>query len=287
MLENSNSNEKTSIEDLAAIYEARQKRLKAALGEEKPAFSKNDYAQKLRERLASDNRLIEETQKKRIETALNEWTNRVGSRFSNPKIEKEAVKRIVESRVDNLKNKKFLHRNSLVMTGTLGVGKTWTGYAFLRRLIEEGIMTSSNIIVGTETEIFGEMSSSFDKAELLKELLYRSHKIFFIDDVGTIAPGKTSNPVAVRHELWASLLDHCYREHIPLIITSNLSTKSGWGVENMHPAERYDNQLQAWIGRRAYDRLITITGEDGMIVPGSQNMREIHSKQMDEKAKNQ
>lgn len=254
----------------------RRKSAEAAQAERpkaKPAsdFDPTEYARRLNESIAKDHALAADLKKSRVDSALREWDSIVGLRFANARIdsENESILNRVESRVARIVAGGPLHKNSMVLTGHLGVGKTWTGYAYARRLLEEGMLQPAEILHGTEIGLLSPLSlATYDRAEKIQNFLNPQHKFYFIDEVGR-ATFKTSE---LRHEIWYAIINHAYENHIPVVLTTNKSTRSAQIVD-AQSNRKYTTEMEQWIGEAAYDRLKYMTGDDGVIVPGDVNKR--------------
>ena len=221
--------------------------------------SAEEYHNRLVASLGQDSYLVSQEKEHRIDKALNEWKKRVGPRFADATTENP----LIVERVNRLAQGNGI-KTSLVMSGDLGVGKTWASYAFINLAIAAGAVTPGQIIADTETAILGKISSSgFKRAELLEELFNPRYKIYFIDDVGQ---GYFSTEQG-RREVWYELIDHVYSHDLTLIMTTNKEFKIVGGKISGSPA------LEQWIGGAAYDRLKHIVGSDGLIVPGNVNRR--------------
>lgn len=221
--------------------------------------SAKEYHDRLLASLGQDSYLVSQEKEHRIDKALVEWKKRVGPRFAEATTENP----LIVDRVNRLAQGNGI-KTSLVMSGALGVGKTWSAYAFINLAIAAGAVTPGQIIADTETAILGKISSSgFKRAELLEELFNPRYKIYFIDDVGQ---GYFSTEQG-RREVWYELIDHVYSHDLTLIMTTNKEFKIVNGKISGSPA------LEQWIGGAAYDRLKHIVGSDGLIVPGNVNRR--------------
>lgn len=221
--------------------------------------SAEEYHNRLVNSLGQDSYLVDKERQVRISRALEEWKKRVGPRFAEANTENP----VIVDRVKRLAEGNGI-KTSLVMSGDLGVGKTWLGYSFINLAIAAGAVTPGQVIADTETAILGKISSSgFKRAELLEELFNPRYKIYFIDDVGQ---GYFSTEQG-RREVWYELIDHVYSHDLTLIMTTNKEFKIISGKISGSPA------LEQWIGGAAYDRLKHIVGHDGLIIPGNVNRR--------------
>lgn len=226
---------------------------------EKLEVSPEEYKKRLVNSLGQDAHLVSQERDNRISKALHEWKKKVGPRFA----EAHSENPVIVERANRLASGSGI-KTSLVMSGNLGVGKTWSAYSFINLAISSGAVTSGQIIADTETAILGKISSSgFKRAELLEELFNPRYKIYFIDDVGQ---GYFSNEQG-RREVWYELIDHVYSHDLTLIITTNKEFKIVNGKISGSPA------LEQWIGGAAYDRLKHIVGSEGLIIPGNVNRR--------------
>lgn len=251
--------EELTEEEVASLKKTRfrQKPASKPAGEQ---VSSQEYHDRLVESLNRDAYLALKQKEIRIASAVKAWKTKVGPRFAEATTDNP----IIVDRVKRLTSGDGMHKTSLVMSGELGVGKTWLSYAFLNLAIEAGAVTAGQVIADTETAILGKISSSgFKRAELLEELFNPRYKIYFIDDVGQ---GYFSNEQG-RREVWYELIDHVYTHDLTLIITTNKEFKIVGGKVTGSPA------LEQWIGGAAYDRLKHIVGSDGLIIPGNVNKR--------------
>lgn len=222
--------------------------------------SPEEYKKRLVEAMSQDAYLVSVEKEKRIAQSLDAWRKKVGARFGDATTDNP---RILD-RVNRLASGNGAHKTSMVLSGELGVGKTYLSYAFINLAVASGAVTPGQIVADTETAILGKISSSgFKRSELLEELFNPRYKIYFIDDVGQ---GYFSNEQG-RREVWYELMDHIYSHDLTLIITTNKSFKMVDGKITGSPA------LEQWIGGAAYDRLKHIVGPDGLIVPGNVNKR--------------
>lgn len=254
-----NMDEELTPEEVADLKKTRF-RQKPASKPASPAVSPEEYNKRLIESLNRDAYLASQQKEIRIQKAMKAWQSKVGPRFAEATTENP----IIVDRVKRLASENGTHKTSLVMSGQLGVGKTWLSYAFLNLAIEAGAVTAGQIIADTETAILGKISSSgFKRADLLEELFNPRYKIYFIDDVGQ---GYFSNEQG-RREVWYELIDHVYTHDLTLIMTTNKEFKIVNGKVTGSPA------LEQWIGGAAYDRLKHIVGSDGLIIPGNVNKR--------------
>jgi len=251
-------------EDLARLaQEAKDARARAAkraqryvdgklVDPHKEDVSPQEYLTRLQRSMKRDSVLVKDVKQERIKSSLSDWKRKVGKTFAEATTDNpQVIERV--SRIGTNGG----HKTSLLFQGNLGVGKTWTAYAYINLAIASGAVTAGQIIADTETSILSKIASSgFKRSDLLEELLNPRYQIYFIDDVGQ---GYFSREEG-RTEVWYELIDHVYSHQLTLIMTTNLPLT--------------DNGLGRWVGGRAYDRLKTLVGKDGIMEPGKVNRRE-------------
>jgi len=218
----------------------------------KEDVSPEEYLARLRRSQKKDTVIVKEVREARIKDSLKDWKLKVGPTFGqattdNPKI---------LERVARLNNDHGRHKTSIVLSGNLGAGKTWLSYAYINLAISSGAVTSGQVIADTESAVLSRIASSgYKRPGLLEELCNPRYKIYFVDDVGQ---GYFSNE-AGRTEVWYELIDHIYSHQLTLIITTNL--------------ELNERSLGKHIGIRAFDRMKSLVGNDGVLEPGKVNRR--------------
>lgn len=246
--------------------------MKHLSGGGKPKVTRDEYQRRLAESLREDERIIEQTSSDRISKAMEQWAQIVGPRFEKATIENERIKSLVMEKVDRIENHGPLHRNSLVLSGILGNGKTWTAYAYARELVSKGLLMPTSLVEGTESSLLTPLAlAGFERPDKIYAFLNANKKFYIIDEVGRA----TFRTPEIRHEIWYELINHVYEKHIPIVLTTNKSTV---GVK-LPGSNRVTNELEMWIGEAAYDRLRNIAD---IIVPGNVNQREKVGRLMDE-----
>ena len=264
--------QKTMLEEAA-----RRKREAATVAglspmEPRPGVSREEYLRRRNEMIRRDGLIAENVRSERIEQAMKEWAVTVGPRFAQATVENPRVKAIIDKKVHRIVTGGPQHHNSIVLSGDLGVGKTWAAFAYARALVESGVLWPGSIKHGTESGLLLPlMNLGFERPQKLKAFLDEKTRFYLIDDVGRTFVRDT----ALRHEVWYEVLNHAYDNHIPVVLTTNKSTAEFYD----RTQRRNTNELEAWIGDAAYDRLRNIAD---IIIPGEENKRPKVNRMMDE-----
>lgn len=251
-------------------------------------YSAEEYERRLKIDSERTQKLVMSTTQNRIDSALARWEEIVGPRFFGAGLEVNEPK--IQRRIKEFTEGGSRFNSSIVLSGDLGVGKTWRAYGYAERLIRENVLQQANIIEGTEISVLGSIATSgFRKSDKMNELLDPRHKFFLIDEVG-----RTNFPnISAQHEVWYELVNHIYMNDLTLVISTNLSTnvvkkdKPNPLVAFRSISQRRDfleeeerleknpeltTALEEHMGKAAYDRLKHIVG-DGMITPEGGNRR--------------
>lgn len=238
---------------IKALRDAQRARNTHGSDPHKEEITPVEYVNRRNRMLFRDASLLKEVKQDRINKSSVEWQKRVGATFANAKVEDP---RILQ-RVSRIGDENGRHRTSLIFNGTMGSGKSWHCYSYINLAIQLGKVTAGQIMMGTETDVLGKIAGGgFKRSELLEELTNPRFQIYYIDDVGQ---GYFSREDS-RTEVWYELIDHVYTHQLTLLLTTNLPvTDAGLGFR---------------VGKRAFDRLKTIVGSDGVIEPGKVNKRE-------------
>lgn len=260
MSENLSDKQRQELEYLvreAAAAKQRAARKAEAFFKNAPERTKEDvsseeYVRRLNRSISKDRVVVADVQKERIQHSLATWQEKVGPTFANATTDIP----LVADRVARLQSGQGKHKTSLVLYGNLGVGKSWTAYAYINMAIAAGACTAGQVVADTETGVLGKITvSGYKKPELLEELFHPRNKIYFIDDVGQ---GFFSD-AQKRTEVWFELIDHIYTHQLTLLMTTNKEFTSA--------------SLGQWIGNRAFDRLRALIGNDGYFEPSKVNRR--------------
>lgn len=256
------------IDELRRQLERRTQHKPPQISPSNNEFDYNAYARRINADISATSEVARSKRDARLSEELSKWHERVGERFSNAKVQDKRINGIIEHKIANMKEGK-VHANSIILVGALGIGKTWTGFAYIERLIREGLIGESEVYFGTESETLQPITSAgYRRSEEEERLLSRRHKLYFIDEVGRANYRDSES----RENIWLLLANHAYRYNIPMILTSNLGTV----VKEMQRSDgtiRDTSPLENWLGVASMDRLRYMAGKDGVIVPSQSNMR--------------
>lgn len=248
-----NDNDSLSPEErnqlLAAAQAKKSSRFAAAQKEnQKKNVSPEEYLRRLDAARKRDMSVLGAVRDEKTNKAVKEWAAKVGPTFANA----ETAYIQIAERLERMRTKQGLHKTSILFHGgEYGRGKTWAAYSYINRLVGQGTILPGQIFFGTESSTLSRVANSgFERSEEMKEMKRDSHKVFFIDDVGQGYFFKKEH----REEVWYELIDHVYTKRLTLILTTNLSFR-----------ENGPNSLGNHLGGRAFDRLRTLVGDDGVL----------------------
>lgn len=178
------------------------------------------------ERQAKEKEVVQASEQKRIDKVERLFkTSKLPARFGDRTFDnyittsenKEAYGSALDY-AENFKQKKS-QGQGLLLSGTVGTGKTHLAAAITLRLIESG----QSVIFGTVTTLLGRIretyakNSEFDEREIIDQLT--SVSLLVIDDLGKEKPTEW-----VEQTLY-EIINTRYEHNMPLIITSNISLK--------------------------------------------------------------
>lgn len=111
---------------------------------------------------------------------------------------------------------------SFFIQGANGVGKTYLGYAILRRYIGLGWITPSQIKIISEESLLRIPQLGFAGRERFEELLSKDYKVYLFDSVGQRSSYDSKRDIP----LWEQMIDHVYSQSLAAIFTSTSSAES-------------------------------------------------------------
>lgn len=159
------------------------------------------------------------------------------------------------AKIDNpasLQARKTLAKNnveSFFINGDPGAGKTYLGYAILRRYIGTGHVSPSQIKVISEEKIMSYALTGFEGRAKFDELFKPKYKVYLLDNVGA------KQDYDVRREIpfWEQLIEHIYSNSLTAIFTSNGSPSSFAQILNDSGNSKFRNLVSG--------RVLTVTGD--------------------------
>ena len=130
----------------------------------------------------------------------------------------------------------------MVITGTVGEGKTWLAIAYANALIERNLLRPNQVLFGTESELLASAANAgFGEVEhRLRRLTSRRIKMIIVDDVGR----GTWLREDMRSKVFSLVFDAAWRDNKIVVVTTNL------------PKENLEEE----IGGGAMDRLRSMVG---------------------------
>lgn len=168
-----------------------------------------DFSKSLDERFTSIEARREKAERV---AALEKWDSELQERWKDAKlsnIKKPVVKKILAALEENPRGSFFLHGDS-------GAGKTFVGYALVRRLIGHGVATPSQIKMISESVILNWASLGFNGAKNIDQLLDSRYKLYVFDGIGTL----DEKQVLKVAPLWEQIIDHIYSKDLLAVFTS-------------------------------------------------------------------
>lgn len=226
-------------------------------------MNRTRYEERLHNEIAGNAPLIEQKTADRDATITRhkeEWADLIGERWHDAclaNISDPNATAILSDRISRHKSGRGLNQISMLITGYLGRGKTYLGYAYAYELISAGLLKPSEVFIGTEQELAKITRGGFRSAEMLEDLISPQYRFYMIDDVGRA----TFPDDLRRREIWHALVDNIYSTRKTLVITTNLPIHDKPGV------------LASWVGDSTESRIRHITG-NGVVIMNGDNKRE-------------
>lgn len=263
-----NSNEPRTLsaeqtERLKAALEKRRALVKPT--QRKIIIPQEEYARRLRQDMLADRKLAEESRQANVERNIKDWYDRIEDRWrdasiDNPEMDPRIREKILD-RVERWNSSEGRNQLSMLFTGLLGRGKTWSAYAYCFELIRRGILTSGQIFVSTERALAAVASSGFEKEKRLDSLLSPNYKLYMIDDIGRGA--FTGTGESARGAIWFEILNHVYTRRLAFVGTTNLGVHEVPDPAN--PKKKAPSRLEGWLGAASFERLGHMVGGSGYV----------------------
>lgn len=154
--------------------------------------------------------------RQRAEFAVSRWQTAVPHRYRNATAEHPAVQQWADHAAQDLRDAGFL-----VLTGSIGTGKTHQAYGALRRIAEHG-PHNFQMIATTAPDMYGLLrpqGSDKGSEHELKRLC--RIPLLLLDDLGTEKLSEWTEEATYR------IVNYRYNESLPLLITTNLLVRAG------------------------------------------------------------
>lgn len=149
--------------------------------------------------------------------SLEVWDNKTPERWRGASLSKIANPAAAEV-LDLIKEHGY---GSFFLSGDAGSGKTYIGYAIIRKLIGAGIGSFSNTLITSEDSIVNLAYTGFDGRNKFEKLLDSKNTIYLFDNVGS----RDKYNLDKEGLLWEQLIDHIYSNSLYAIFTGPYSLK--------------------------------------------------------------
>ena len=158
---------------------------------------------------------------------------------------------MVKGYAEKFKTLRGQERNSLIITGNIGTGKTHLAAAVANALLAEGVP----VIFSTMVDLLDKIKASFDSRDeetVIK--LYKTVELLIIDDLGK------ERPTAWGIMKIFQIINSRYEDYLPTILTSNYDLKDL--TERMTPTGDDGKTSAATVDRiREMSYVVPLTGE--------------------------
>lgn len=186
---------------------------------------------------------LEKSKRSRLDN-LKKWDESLNNRWRGASLAKIGTPSSKEA-IDVISKNGF---GNFFINGDSGAGKTYLGYAILRRYIGAGWVTPSQIKVVSEDTIMSYALGGFEGRAKFEELLRPKYKVYLFDNVAT------KDHYDARREIpfWEQLLEHVYSNSLAAIFTSNETPSSFAGILNDSGNSKFRHMIS--------DRILTVRG---------------------------
>lgn len=177
--------------------------------------------------------------------AWDRWQNSLPEKFRNATVSDPRL----GERISRIKLNQAAV-SSAIIVGDVGRGKTWEAVGFANELIRLRILHPSEVLFGTEAGLLSSIANaSYGEVGVgLKRLTSGRYRMIIIDDVGH---GGWLRP-DMRPNVFFLLIDALWGSNDIMVITTNMQK----------------DDLSAYIGRPAYERLRSMAGLESVKVHG-------------------
>ena len=186
---------------------------------------------KIKERKAYEERQRQEEFERRRKVCFAE-TNMWGWTFENDNRENERLSNAMGNYADQFGD--FLKEGKgLLLSGTVGTGKTYFAACIANRLIDTGY----RVLMTNFARLTNQIQGTFDgKQEIIDDL--NRYQLLILDDLG--AERKSE----YMQEMVFNIIDSRYRSGLPFIITTNLSLEEIKKPQDLSCQRIYDRILE-------------------------------------------
>ncbi|WP_333744096.1 ATP-binding protein [Streptomyces ardesiacus] len=160
--------------------------------------------------------------RQRAEFALTRWTAAVPYRYQDATATHPAINAWADRAADDVRKAGFL-----VLTGTIGTGKTHQAYGALRRIAESG-PKRFEMLATTAPDLYGRLrpgGSDKGTEHELKRLC--QIPLLLLDDLGTEKLSEWTEEATYR------LINDRYNQCLPLIVTTNFPVRDPNGAPDL------------------------------------------------------
>ena len=184
--------------------------------------------------------------RQRAEVAVDRWRTAAPYRYRDATATHPAITAWAARAATDIREAGFL-----VLTGTIGTGKTHQAYGALRRIAEAG-PARFEMIATSAPDMYGRLRPGGSEKGTEHELKrLASVQLLLLDDLGTEKPSEWTEEITYR------LLNERYNACLPLVVTTNLPVRAAGAPD-----------LASRLGERIASRLsemttvVALTGPD-------------------------
>lgn len=204
--------------------------------------NKTDHARYREAQKAVEENFSEVTKEKDLEGRrenLRIWDSKTPARWRKATLSKlpgDVAKPLLES----LKNK----NHSAYFTGNEGSGKTYAGYAMIRRMIGSGIIQPSGVRVYSEANLIELSRAGFAGRDKIQAYMDdKKTSLIMLDGIGFADDYSDREALTIER-----LIERAYSENLPLVVTGVIDP--GKWVKRL--SESTEGRLQEMIGKAVF-----------------------------------
>lgn len=148
---------------------------------------------------------------------LRVWDQRVPPRWSGA-----SISRLPDGPQNRFKEILAAQGHSAYITGREGSGKTYAGYAFIRRLVGRGAVLPSGVRVYSETTLIEYCRAGFAGRDALQAIADDNKTTaIMLDGIGFADDYTDRDAIAIER-----VIEKAYNENLPLIVTASIEPTS-------------------------------------------------------------